>query len=204
MLSLAERCRIAVHAARATAVAMDAMIASTLTCEKLCTWPQVIAKCPVSMPAASHTPATTMRALLALVLSVGMVSRALTAMISRPLRAGTSSSTWCASSAYMNRPTTSRAQTMQPMHRAACEALMRRLDGSTENAVCSTRRWHTCTTSDAKIQNSRLWSSGGNPTANATVASCQIETISTPCSHPCFLAVIIRPMGGPGGHWVRL
>src|SRR3990167_9741983 len=73
MLSLAERCRIAVHAARATAVAMDAMIASTLTCEKLCTWPQVIAKCPVSMPAASHTPATTMRALLALVLSVGMV-----------------------------------------------------------------------------------------------------------------------------------
>ncbi|MNT49498.1 hypothetical protein D3C72_1863550 [compost metagenome] len=111
---------------------MDNTMASQFTCTKLCTWPRVTVKCAASMPAASHTPANTMRRLLALVLSVGMVKRALMAMMSRPLSAGTSSSTWCASSAYMKRPTTSSAHTMQPIHSAACDALMRRLEGSTE------------------------------------------------------------------------
>ena len=70
-------------------------------------------------------------------------------------------------------------------------ALMRLLEGSTEKAVCSTSRWHTCTTSDAKPQYSRLCMGGGKPTPNACVAPCQIETTSTLCS-PSFDAAIIR------------
>lgn len=84
-------------------------------------------------------------------------------MMTSPLSAGTSSSTWCDSSLYRNRPTTSSAHTMEPMHSDAWDALMRRLDGSTEYAVCSTNCWHTCTTSAANTQNSRLCSGGGNP-----------------------------------------
>ena len=175
----------------------DSTVASRLICPKLCTWLLVMVKCPASVPTASHRLASAMRRLLAPVLRVGMVSRALTTMMTRPLSAGTSSSTWCDSSLYRNRPTTSSAHTMEPMHSDAWDALMRRLDGSTEYAVCSTNCWHTCTTSAANTQNSRLCSSGGNPTTNTCMAPCQIETISSTCSRP-FLYAGHHPTLGRG------
>jgi len=68
-------------------------VASPLICAKLCTWLLVMVKCPASVPSASQALASAIRRLLALVLRVGMVSRALTTMMTKPLSAGTSSST---------------------------------------------------------------------------------------------------------------
>ena len=92
------------------------------------------------MPKASNKPAGRMLRTLVLVLRVGMVTRALNTMTSRLPSAGTSSKATWNSSPYMNRPTTSSAQTMHPMHSDALDALMRRLEGSSEKAVCSTSR----------------------------------------------------------------
>ncbi len=89
------------------------------------------------MPKASNKPAGRRLRTLVLVLRVGTVTRALNTMTNKLPSAGTSSKAAWNSSPYMNRPTTSSAQTM---HSDALDALMRRLEGSSEKAVCSTSR----------------------------------------------------------------